>query len=44
MCYVMYVVLGVQNELLSTVPKKGAPIFTFIVELFMAWLDDTNAM
>ena len=50
MYYVMYVVLvlGLQNEIVilssTIVPKKGAPFFTFIVKLFMAWLDDTNVV
>ena len=47
MHYVMYV-LGLQNEIVilssTIVPKKGAPFFTFIVKLFMAWLDDTNVV
>ena len=49
MYYVMYVVLGLQNEIVilssTIVPNKGAPFFTFIVvKLFMAWLDDTNVV
>ena len=47
MYYVMYV-LGLQNEIVilssTIVPKKVTPFFTFIVKLFMAWLDDTNVV